>query len=58
MQETTQETLENYVSVSEYSKLIGKSTQMVYNMIDSGVLEAICFTRGTMKGWLVRKPSY
>lgn len=49
--------MDEYISVSEYAKLIGKSTQMVYNMIDAGIVEAKSFARGSMRGWLVKKPS-
>lgn len=44
---------EELVSVSDYAKRIGKSTQTVYNMIKSGKLQSKTFKRGTMRGIVV-----
>lgn len=51
------ESLENYISVSEAAKYYGKTTQHIYNMIRDKVIHAVQFNRGTMTGWLVEKPA-
>lgn len=48
---------ENYISVSDYAKFIGKTTQTVYNMIKDGVINVIHFNRGSMVGILIEKPA-
>lgn len=53
MMESTKE----YVSVSEYAKLVGKTTQNIYHMIDCGLLPVVKFKRGKMNGWLIEKPN-
>lgn len=50
------ETLDNYISVSEAAEYLGKTTSHVYNMIRDNSIHAIKFNRGTMAGWLVEKP--
>lgn len=49
--------LKEYISVSEYAKFIGKTPAHVYNMIKGGLVSSVMFERGTMKGWLIEKPS-
>lgn len=45
-----------WVSVSTMAKMIGKSEQTVRNNIRKGLYETMIFSRGKMKGILVRKP--
>ncbi len=45
-----------YISVSSYAKLMGQSTQSVYNHIRDGKIEHINFTRGQYNGVLVKNP--
>lgn len=49
--------LKEYISVSEYAKFIGRTPAHVYNMIKEGLVSSVMFDRGTMKGWLIEKPS-
>lgn len=49
--------LKEYISVSDYAKFIGKTSAHVYNLIREGLVSSVTFTRGTMKGRLVEKPS-
>lgn len=51
------DSMDNFISVGEYAKFVGKSTQQVYNLLRSGVVSGFEFTRGTMRGWLVEKPN-
>lgn len=46
----------DWISVAEYAKKVGKSTQWVYNKIRSGEIEAIKFKRGLYNGLLVKMP--
>ena len=43
-----------WVSVSTMAKLIGKSQQTVRNNIRKGMYETMTFTRGKMKGILIK----
>lgn len=45
-----------WISVSEYAKLIGRSTTHVYSLIAQGAVVAMSFTRGKNNGYLVAKP--
>lgn len=45
-----------YISVSEYAKFVGLTSQHVYNLLNSGKLVGYEFVRGRMKGWLIEKP--
>ena len=47
---------EEYISVGEYAKFVGLTTQQIYNQLHNGVISGFEFTRGRMKGWLVKKP--
>lgn len=49
--------LKEYISVSEYAKFISRTPAHVYNMIKEGLVSSVMFERGTMKGWLIEKPS-
>lgn len=42
-----------WVSVSDYAQMIGKSKQTVYNMIRAGKVKSKTFRRGSMCGLLV-----
>ena len=44
-----------YISVSDYARQIGKSSQHVYNLIRSGELETIKFKRGEYNGVLIKR---
>lgn len=44
----------DWVSVSEYAKILGKSKQTVYNMVKANKLESKQFKRGSMIGLLVK----
>ncbi len=48
--------LKEYISVSDYADYIGKTPQMVYNMIRDGLVPAVQFRRGKAVGRLVEKP--
>ena len=43
----------DWISVSDYAKNVGKSTQWVYNQIRDGRLKALQFGRGKYRGLLV-----
>lgn len=43
-----------WVSVSEYAKILGKSKQTVYNMVKANKLESKSFKRGSMIGLLIK----
>lgn len=45
---------EEWISVEEYARRIGKSRQTVYNRIKEGAVEWIEFKRGRMKGYLIK----
>lgn len=47
---------EDWMSVSSFAKTIGVSKQTVYNRIREGVYETKEFSRGKMKGILVKAP--
>jgi excisionase family DNA binding protein len=44
----------DWVSVSEYAKMLGKSKQTVYNMVKANKLESKQFKRGSMIGLLIK----
>lgn len=44
----------DWISVSEYAKILGKSKQTVYNMVKANKLESKQFKRGSMIGLLVK----
>ena len=44
----------DWVSVSEYAKILGKSKQTVYNMVKANKLESKQFKRGSMIGLLIK----
>lgn len=44
-----------WISVSEFARRIGKTTQTVYNMLKTGDFETLEFNRGTkMRGILIK----
>lgn len=45
---------ENWVGISEYAKMVGKSKQTIYNWVRSGKVEMIDFKRGKMRGILIK----
>jgi len=47
---------EEYISVSEMALFKGITSQHVYNLLHSGDIEGMEFRRGTMRGWLCKKP--
>lgn len=47
-----------WVSVSEYADMVGKSTQTIYNRIKDGAVKYITFSRGKYKGILIKNPNY
>lgn len=50
------EELKEYISVAEYAQYIGKTSQYVYHLIQSGSVASVEFNRGKMAGRLVLKP--
>ena len=44
----------DWVSVSEYAKILGMSKQTVYNMVKANKLESKQFKRGSMIGLLIK----
>lgn len=46
-----------WISVSDYARLIGRSTTHVYTLIAEGMVEYIPFNRGKNKGYLIAKPN-
>lgn len=48
--------METMISVSEYAKIIGKSTTYVYNLVKEGKIPSVTFKRGKYIGILVNKP--
>lgn len=46
-----------YISVGEMAQYLGKTRQYVYNLLHNGKLSGYEFSRNTMRGWLVEKPS-
>lgn len=49
--------VENYITVSQYAEYIGKTTAHVYHLISAGVLPVHTFSRGKMNGRLIEKPT-
>lgn len=49
---------QQYISVSEYANMVGKSTQTIYNRIKDGTVKYITFSRGKYKGILIKNPDY
>lgn len=47
---------EEWISVSSYAKLIGRSTTHVYNLVKEGKVEFKTFNRGKYIGILIKKP--
>lgn len=47
---------EQFISVSEMASYLGITSQHVYNKLHSGEIEGMEFRRGTMRGWLCKKP--
>ena len=45
-----------YISVEEYARFIGRTSQNVYHMLHKGVLQGMEFKRGSMRGWLIPAP--
>lgn len=45
-----------WISVSELAKRIGRTNQTAYNQVKAGLWETREFTRGSMKGILVKYP--
>ena len=45
-----------WISVSELAKRIGKTNQTAYNRVKKGMWETKVFTRGSMRGLLVKYP--
>lgn len=43
-----------YLSVRDFSQLIGKSTTHVYNMIAKGEVETVPFQRGKYNGYIIK----
>ena len=52
----TKEKEYEWVSVSEAAKRSNCSSQLIYLRIKEGMYETQEFTRGSMRGWLVRMP--
>ena len=50
------EELKEYITVAEYAQYIGKTSQYVYHLIQSGSVASVEFNRGKMAGRLVLKP--
>ena len=44
----------NWISVSEYAKMLGKSKETVYNMVKANKLESKSFKRSSMIGLLIK----
>ena len=47
---------DDWISVSECARILGKSSQTVYNMVSSGKIKSKTFRRGSMCGILVKLP--
>lgn len=47
---------EEYISVGEMARYLGKTSQHVYNLLHTGEISGIEFNRGSMRGWLCHKP--
>ena len=45
-----------WISVSELAKRIKRTKQTAYNQVKAGLWETQVFTRGTMRGLLVKYP--
>lgn len=54
MNEKNENSIDGWVTPSQYAKMHGISIQTVYNKIEQNILEYKEFVRGTMKGFLVR----
>ena len=50
------EELKEYITVAEYAQYIGKTSQYVYHLNQSGSVASVEFNRGKMAGRLVLKP--
>lgn len=47
----------DYITVLDYANFIGKTQQCVYTMIRAGLVETKRFRRGSMNGYLIKKPA-
>ena len=45
---------EEWIGISEYALRIGKSKQTIYNWVKSGKVESKTFSRGSMRGILIK----
>lgn len=45
---------EEWIGISEYAKRVGKSKQTVYNWVRSGKVDSRTFSRGSMRGLLIK----
>jgi len=45
---------EEWIGISEYAKRVGKSKQTIYNYVRSGKVESRTFSRGSMRGILIK----
>lgn len=48
---------EEWIGISEYAKMVGKSKQTIYNWVRSGKVESKTFSRGSMRGILIKATS-
>lgn len=48
---------EEWIGISEYARMVGKSKQTIYNWVKSGKIESKTFRRGTMQGILIKVTS-
>lgn len=49
--------IEGYISVGDYARFLGVTTQTVYNMIRSDMVHTVKFNRNTQVGYLIDKPA-
>lgn len=47
--------MDGWVSVSQYAKENGVSVQTIYNKIEQGLLEYRQYQRGTMRGYMIKR---
>ncbi len=48
---------EEWIGISEYAKMVGKSKQTIYNWVKRGKVESKTFSRGSMRGILIKATS-
>lgn len=54
MDDKNSNSIDGWVTPSQYAKMHGCSIQTVYNKIEQNILEYKEFVRGSMKGFLIR----